>query len=86
MEVNLISESFKFLVLGMATVYVFLILMIYVIKLQEIVLKKLFPEDYENKPIVAHPTNTIINKDDKKDDTAVIAAITAAITDFRKNS
>jgi len=86
MEVNLITESFKFLVLGMATVYVFLILMIYVIKLQEIVLKKLFPKDYENKPIVANPTNTVIHKDDKKDDAAVVAAITAAITDFRKNS
>jgi len=84
MEVNLVTESFKFLVLGMATVYVFLILMIYVIKLQEIVLKKLFPQDYENKPIVAHPTNTVIHKDNKKDDAEVVAAITAAIIEFRK--
>jgi oxaloacetate decarboxylase gamma subunit len=79
MEVDLISESFKFLLLGMATVYVFLILMIYVIKLQEIVLKKLFPKDYENKSI-------IVKKDKNQEDAAVVAAITATIIEFRKNS
>jgi len=73
-EVNLVSEALKFMVLGMGIVFTFLILMIFILKLQAKLIAKFFPEkpkDVSNewKP---KPANTADDKD-------TIAAITAAI-------
>lgn len=80
MEVNYIFEGTKFMVLGMTTVFSFLLLMIYVLKLQEKILKKFFPP--KTKP--AAPAAPAVSKPAANDDAQVIAAITAAITDFKK--
>jgi oxaloacetate decarboxylase gamma subunit len=82
MEVNLITEGLKFMVLGMTTVFLFLVLLIYVLKLQAKLIGKYFPQK-ENKsttPIVPAVSATASNDENSK----VIAAITAAITDFKK--
>jgi oxaloacetate decarboxylase gamma subunit len=79
MEVNLVTEGLKFMILGMTTVFLFLTLLIYVLKLQEKIITKYFPQK-ESKPT---PKVQAVTKP-KSDDGEIIAAITAAITDFKK--
>lgn len=78
MEINYIAEAFKFMVLGMAVVYTFLIIMIQAVKLQAFVIGKYFPDE---SPVVPPPV-TPVNNDDKQ---AHVAAVIAAVTEFRKN-
>ncbi|MBE0491838.1 MAG: OadG family protein [Sulfurospirillum sp.] len=77
MEVNLVVEGLKFMVLGMGTVFLFLILMVFVLQLQAIVITKFFPQK-----IPPTPLNQSAKKTDNK---ALVAAITAAIQTY-KNS
>ncbi len=80
MEVNLITEGLKFMLLGMTTVFLFLLLLIFVLKLQAKIINKYFP-DKEVKPTT--PIVPVVSTT-QNDDSQVIAAITAAITDFKK--
>ena len=68
---NLVFEGFKFMALGMGTVFAFLILMIIAMNLQAYIIHKFFPEPAPTPPKPAAKGNT--NKGAK------IAAITAAI-------
>ena len=43
MEINLVGEAFKFLILGMSTVFLFLVLMVFVLELQSRIITKYFP-------------------------------------------
>ncbi len=74
METNLIMEGFKFMALGMGTVFLFLIVLIVLMNTMSIVIHKFFPEPQAN----LEPTVDV--KDNKK----TIAAITAAITHHRQ--
>ena len=82
MEINLVSEGFKFLVLGMSTVFMFLILMVVILHFQAKLINKFFPQK-----TVSTPTRrkTISQTTSSRDDKVLVAAITAAITTF-KNS
>lgn len=75
METNLVLEGLKFMVLGMGTVFVFLIIMIVMMNLMSSVIHKLFPE-----PIPTIPGEEKKQKDNKK----IVAAISAAITHHRQ--
>lgn len=66
---NLIFEGFKFMALGMGTVFSFLIIMIVAMNLQSYIINKFFPEP------VATPDSATKNNNKAK-----IAAISAAIT------
>ena len=44
MEINLIGETLKFLVLGMSTVFMFLVLMVLVVELQSKIVMRFFPQ------------------------------------------
>lgn len=72
-EVNLVSEALKFMALGMGIVFLFLIIMIFALKLQAVLIKKFFKEEeklpVKSKHLQANVTN----------DNAITAAITAAI-------
>jgi len=74
METNLILEGFKFMGLGMGTVFVFLIIMIACMNIMSSIIDKFFPE-----PQVSAEPSVTAPKDNKK----VIAAITAAIKHHR---
>jgi len=74
METNLILEGFKFMGLGMGTVFLFLIVLIIMMNLMSIIIHKFFPE-----PEVS-PAAPAAKQDNKK----VIAAITAAIAHHRQ--
>ena len=70
MEVNLVLEGVKFMLLGMSTVLLFLILMIVLMNLQAKIIQKYFPEPQEAPPSAGVQKKNVNSK---------IAAITAAI-------
>jgi len=74
METNLVFEGFKFMALGMGTVFLFLIIMIVMMNLMSMVIHRMFPE----------PVGTPAGSSSAKDKKAKIAAITAAIMHHRK--
>jgi len=67
---NLVFEGFKFMALGMGTVFSFLILMIVAMNIQSYIVHKFFPEP---EPVVPGSTK-------KNNDKAKVAAISAAIS------
>ena len=73
METNLVIEGFKFMGLGMGTVFTFLIIMIASMNILSIVVNKFFPEVKVSADAPA-----------KKDNTKIIAAISAAISHHRQ--
>ncbi len=82
MDANLIFEAFKFMVLGMTTVFLFLILMVFVLKVQANIVNRYFlkKSETQSKQISSKKvTNT-------QDDTSLIVAITAAIAEFKKKN
>ncbi len=84
MEVNLITEGLKFMVLGMATVFLFLLLLIWILKIQAKLVQKFFPQKSATIGGAAAAASSNATKSGQNDDAEVIAAITAAITDYRK--
>ena len=81
METNLIMEGFKFMVLGMTTVYLFLMLMILVMKIVSKVVNRYFPQK-KLSPISIEKVN--LSNSEQSNDGAIVAAITASIQEFRK--
>ena len=81
METNLIMEGFKFMVLGMTTVYLFLMLMILVMKIVSKVVNRYFPQK-KLSPISIEKVN--LSNSGQSNDGAIVAAITASIQEFRK--
>jgi len=79
MEVNLIVEAFKFLVLGMSTVFMFLALMVVVLELQAKIILTYFPPKQES---IHHNTQEL----SRKDNFTVVAAIAASIQSYKKKS
>lgn len=79
MEINLAVEGLKFMFLGMTTVFTFLLLLVFILKMQEKIFKKYFPQkEVKTPPIVSAVSSS------KQDDSQIIAAISAAITEFKK--
>jgi len=76
MEINLVGESLKFMVLGMLIVFVFLVVLVQIMKLQAKIINKYFPE---KAPVVPTPQK------DSDEESRHVAAIIAAVTEFRKN-
>ena len=75
METNLVIEGFKFMGLGMGTVFSFLIVMIGAMNLMSAIVHRFFPE-----PQASADAPVTTQEDNKK----VIAAITAAISHHRE--
>ncbi|MGM0623230.1 MAG: OadG family protein [Campylobacterota bacterium] len=69
MEINIVAEAFKFMLLGMGIVFLFLIFLVYVLKLQAKLVQKYFPD----KELPQDTTATTSNK--KRKIAAAIAAI-----------
>ena len=75
MEIDLVSEGLKFMLLGMMVVFVFLVILVQVMKLQAKIINKFFPEKApEVVPTSSNPTQEADH----------VAAIIAAVTEFRK--
>ena len=78
MEYSLVGESLKFMVLGMLIVFAFLALLVQVMKLQAKIIGKYFKEE---APVNATSTKT----NESEEESRRVAAIIAAVTDFRNN-
>ncbi|MDQ7047425.1 MAG: OadG family transporter subunit [Sulfurovum sp.] len=74
-NVDNILESVKFMMLGMTVVFIFLIILIIVVNFQAKLIAKFFPEEAP-----AIPANA-----GKADEAHHVAAIIAAVTEFRKS-
>ncbi len=78
-NVVLIEEGVKFLVLGMTTVYVFLYLMVIVLKIESKIVQKYFPPPKKTPSLSKKSSVKISNNEDE-----IVAVITAAIIEHRK--
>lgn len=81
MEANLVVEGLKFMLLGMGTVFLFLVIMIVAMNLQAKILHKFFPEPNEGAVPVPSAQQTQQSKNNK-----VAAIVAAIIEDKKKNS
>ncbi len=81
MDANLVVDGLKFMVLGMTTVYLFLLLMIFVLNIISKVVKKYYPTKKLN-PIKIRRRDVVASKPD--DNGALVAAIAASIQEFKK--
>jgi len=77
-EVNYVVEALKFMVLGMGVVFLFLFILVKVVELQASLIAKYFPENASKK--TATPAGNTTDDEQRK-----VAAIIAAVTEFRKN-
>ena len=77
-DVNMLFESVKFMLLGMGVVFLFLAILVQVVKLQGKIIAKYFPDEEPS----AAPTSAATTDSDEK---ARVAAVIAAVTEFRKN-
>ncbi len=84
MEVNLLAESLKFMVLGMSVVFLFLLLMIFILKLLTTIIQKYFAKPISPSTTPQKSVSTTSGGAAEGDEQAKIAAITAAIAEFRK--
>jgi len=80
METNLVIEGLKFMVLGMTTVFLFLMLMIFVLNIISKIVKKYFP----HKKLTPIRVKKEHRSTAPQDDSALVAAITASIQEFKK--
>ena len=76
MEINLVAEGLKFMVLGMGVVFVFLALLVQVMKWQAAIVAKYFPPKTPSAPVYTP----------SKDDPSHVAAIVAAVSEYRKQN
>ena len=72
MEINLVTEALKFMLLGMGVVFSFLVIMMFVLKAQAALITKYFPE--KEKKVAKK-----LQKSPASNETAKIAAIVAAV-------
>ncbi|WP_456392565.1 OadG family transporter subunit [Nitratifractor sp.] len=76
MEIDLVGESIKFMILGMTVVFVFLYVLVQLMKLQAYIIDTYFPDPTPAPPPA--PKSTV------EDEKARVAAIIAAVAEFRK--
>ena len=76
MEINLVAEVVKLLLIGMGVVFAFLTIMIFVLKAQGKILTKFFPQE-EKKVVNVNPVRN--NSVKTNNESAKIAAIVAAV-------
>jgi oxaloacetate decarboxylase gamma subunit len=81
MEVNLIAESLKFLVLGMSTVFMFLVLLVLVLNIQAKIIMKYFPHKEEQSDAKNHSQGLSQNGN-----LAVVAAIAASLESYKQST
>jgi oxaloacetate decarboxylase gamma subunit len=76
MDINLVAEGLKFMVLGMGVVFIFLALLVQMMKWQAALIAKYFSPQ-------TPPPSVYTPADDEK---ARVAAIIAAVTEYRNQN
>lgn len=75
-EVNYVVEALKFMALGMGVVFIFLFILVKVVELQAKLIAKYFPENTPKTPVA--PVGNVTEDENRR-----VAAIIAAVTEFR---
>lgn len=78
-EVNYVVEALKFMLLGMGVVFLFLFILVKVVELQAKLIAKYFPENTPKTPAA------LVGNTTDEDENRRVAAIIAAVSEFRKN-
>ena len=78
-DVNIVFEAIKFMILGMGVVFLFLVILVQIMNLQAKVIAKYFTVEEPSAPSTASSSSV------DSDESARVAAIIAAVTEFRKN-
>jgi len=78
-DVNYVTEALKFMVLGMGVVFLFLFVLVKVVQLQAKLIAKYFPENTPKVPATSVGATT------DEDENRRVAAIIAAVSEFRNN-
>jgi oxaloacetate decarboxylase gamma subunit len=81
MEIHIVGESIKFMILGMLIVFAFLFILVEIMKLQARLINKYFTQKPQPKKQSTTPTITT----DDEEEARKVAAIIAAVAEFRKN-
>ena len=82
MEMNQLVESIKFMIIGMGTVYLFLLILVLYLHIQAYIINKYFPQE---------PSLATAKKSSAKssvgvaEDSDLVAAITIAIQKYKQN-
>ena len=76
MELDLVAEGIKFMVIGMSVVFAFLILMVIAISLQAKIVNRFFPEKPVSTPKSGSQAGSV-------DDAGVVAAIMGAVKAYK---
>jgi len=79
MEIHIVGESIKFMILGMLIVFTFLYILVEVMKLQAKLINKYFSPENKSKK------ETTSAVEDSDEEAKRVAAIIAAVSEFRKN-
>ena len=77
---DLLLESVKYMILGMGIVYLLLLLIVFLTKLQSRIITKYFAKSSSVEPV----KSVQIENENIEDDKAVVAAIVAAVSAYRK--
>lgn len=77
----LINESFQLMLIGMGTVFIILILLIFLINLVSKILMSFKPEEHQEAP---HSTVAASRKKPASTDQQLIAVISSAISAYKK--
>ena len=77
---DLLMESVKYMILGMGIVYLLLLLIVFLTKLQSRIITKYFAKSSSAESV----QSVQIEKENIEDDKAVVAAIVAAVSAYRK--
>ena len=77
-DVNLVFEGFKFMILGMGTVFLFLLVMILFMNIMTRVVNRYFPD--------VHPSEIATKQSMPDDKKKIVAAISAAIMHHRNRA
>jgi oxaloacetate decarboxylase gamma subunit len=79
MEENLVIEALKFMALGMGVVFIFLVMMVYALKIQAAIIGRFFPVEEKKPTAKPKPTVSATSASDTANTAKKIAAITAVI-------
>ncbi len=77
MEVHLVSESIKFMILGMGIVFIFLYILVLLMRLQAWIIARYFPERFSVSGERAASS--------VEEERARVAAIVAAVAEYRRS-
>jgi oxaloacetate decarboxylase (Na+ extruding) subunit gamma len=79
MEINLIEESIKYMFLGIGIIFVFLAVIMFLLKRQNEILKSFTPQEKTESQTIPQTINVVVEADATNTDAAKIAAVIAAV-------